>query len=419
MINKTDKILIDVGSSTVKVYKYSDRLNLILQRSLFFKEGFDPEGGISQKNKKELFELLEAVKEQNKNTPIKIYATGIFRKLAPESKVNFIDEVFLRTGLYFNIIDQDLESFYLEMALVGKCNLKEPLLLINIGGGSTELVVMYGKESIEKINLDFGVSKILSDFPGINNEVSNIKLEKIVEYVKSYLPPLKNRPRIAFYTGGELTYMKLAKYPLYKNNLFEDEDHPFIINFEDFREKNKEIFEKITLKNLENLMPENPKWMYGARACSAIAQAICEKYNIEKIIPSDSNIINGVIRQEFRYVTLSGSFRKNLDYILKIKEELEKTGTIVLSPRFTKPKTPGAEFVIFQEKESLSSVELERYHLNSIKNSDALIVCDPQGYVDASALLEIGFAHSLGKRIIFTEKPEEFILNNLPFEVGI
>jgi hypothetical protein len=92
---------------------------------------------------------------------------------------------------------------------------------------------------------------------------------------------------------------------------------------------------------------------------------------------------------------------------------------VVLSPRFTTPKTPGVEFVVFQGEEGLSPLELERYHLNSIKNSDALIVCDPNGYVGASALLEIGFTHSLGKRIIFTEKPEEFILNNLPFEVGL
>jgi len=91
----------------------------------------------------------------------------------------------------------------------------------------------------------------------------------------------------------------------------------------------------------------------------------------------------------------------------------------VLSPRFNVPKTPGVEFVVFQVKEGLSPLELERYHLNSIKNSDALIVCDLNGYVSASALLEIGFAHSLGKRIIFAEKPEEFILNNLPFEVGL
>jgi exopolyphosphatase/pppGpp-phosphohydrolase len=415
-----ERILIDIGSSTVKVYNYfQNQLKLLLQRSLHFKEGFDPEGEISSENKKELFELLEAIKEENKNTPIRLYATGIFRKLAPETKVNFIDEVFLRTGLYFNIIDQDLENFYLEMALVGKCNLNEPLLLINIGGGSTELVVMYGKEAIERVNLDFGVGKILTDFPQINDEFSRVKLTDIVNYVKNLLPPIQNKPKIAFYTGGELTYMKLVNYPLKKNNLFEDEDHPFLIELEDFKNKNREIFEKISLKELENLMPENPKWMHGARPCSAIAQAICEKYNIEKIIPSDSNIINGIVRQEFRHVTLSGSFRKHLDYILEIKKKLETKGVIVLSPRFTVPKTPGVEFVVFQGEEGLSPLELERYRLNSIKNSDALIVCDPNGYVGASALLEIGFAHSLGKRIIFTEKPEEFILNNLPFEVGL
>ena len=109
--HEMEKILIDVGSSTVKVYKYSNKkLNLILQRSLYFKDGFDPEGGISPENKKELFELLEAIKEENKDVPIRIYATGIFRKLAPETKINFIDEVFLRTGLYFNIIEKIIPS---------------------------------------------------------------------------------------------------------------------------------------------------------------------------------------------------------------------------------------------------------------------------------------------------------------------
>jgi len=298
-----ERILIDIGSSTVKVYKYSqNQLKLLLQRSLHFKNGFDPEGGISPENKKELFEILKIIKEKNKDIPIRLYATGIFRKLVPETKVKFIDEVFLRTGLHFNIIDQDLENFYLEMALVGKCNLNEPLLLINIGGGSTELVVMYGKEAIERVNLDFGVGKILTEFPQINDEFSKVKLKDIVNYVKNLLPSIQNKPKIAFYTGGELTYMKLANYPLKKNNLFEDEDHPFLIESEDFKIKNKEIFEKISLKELENLMPENPKWMHGARPCSAIAQAICEKYNIEKIIPSDSNIINGIIRQEFRRI---------------------------------------------------------------------------------------------------------------------
>lgn len=415
-----DKILLDVGSSTIKVYKYSgQKLYLMLQRSIFFKEKFDPEGGISQESKKELFELLDAIKNENKDSLIRIYATGIFRKLAPETKTAFIDEVFLRTGLYFNIISQDLENFYLEKALIGKCNLKEPVLLINIGGGSTELVVMYGDEAIERKNLDIVVGTILTEFPQINEQISKISLDEVISFVKTNLAPLDNKPEIAFLTGGELTYMKLAGYQLEKNELFEDEDHPLLITIDNYQKRNQEIYEKVTLNELEDLMPDNPKWMHGARAFSAIAQAICKKYKITKIIPSDSNLINGAVRQEFRYVTLSGSFRKHLDYILEIKKKLEKNGTKVLSPRFVEPKNPGEEFVVFKGEENLSSLELERYHLNSIVNSDALIVCDPEGYVGASALLEIGFAQAIGKRIIFTEKPQEFILNNLPSEVGL
>jgi exopolyphosphatase/pppGpp-phosphohydrolase len=414
------KILLDIGSSTIKVYKYeNNKLEQLLQRTIFFKEGFDPEGGISEQNKKELLELLYALKEENKDALIKTYATGIFRSLAHKTKINFIDEIFLKTGIYFNIISHDLENFYLEKALVGKCNLNEPLLLINIGGGTTEIVVMYGEEAVERKNLEIGVGKILSEFPQINKSISEINIEKLVDEIKEKLPTLENKPKIAFLSGGELTYMKLSKYPLQKNNLFNDEDHPYLLNSNDYKEKNKKIFEETTLEELENLMPENPKWMHGEGPFSAIAQAICEKYNIETIIPSDSNLINGVIRQEFRYVTISGSFRKHFDHILKIKKELESIGAHVLSPRFEDPKNPGEEFVIFAGEEGLSPLELERYHLNSIKNSDALIVCSPNGYVGASALLEIGYAYSFGKRIIFTEKPEEFILNQLPHEVGL
>lgn len=415
-----DKILIDIGSSTIKVYKHSlGELNLLVQRSITFKDGFDPEGGISALSKKELFELIDSIKEENKGCLIKIYATGIFRNLTHEARVAFIDEFFARTGLFFNIISQDLENFYLEMALVGKCLLNEPILLINIGGGSTELVVMYGKEAVERKNINFGVGTVNTNFPSINESISRVSLQKVVDFVKERLPDLSNKVKIAFYTGGELNYMQLAGYALKPNNLFKDPDHPSLISIADFSKRNENIFKKISLKELESLMPNNPKWMHGARGCSAIAQAICQKYRVKTIIPSNSNIINGIARQEFRYVTISGSFRKHLDYILNIKGKIEAQGTKVLSPRFTGPKNPGEKFVVFTGEEGLSSLELERHHLDSISKSDALIVCDPEGYVGAPALLEIGFANAIGKRVIFVEKPEEFMLNILPAEFGM
>jgi len=415
-----NKILIDIGSSTIKIYKSTqEEVSLLVQRTIPFKDGFDSEGGISDLAKKELFELIDSVKEENKSLPIKIYTTGIFRKLTDAARISFIDEFFERTGLLFNIISQDLENFYLEMALAGKCQLNEPILLINIGGGSTELVVMYGKEAVERKNIDLGVGAINTKFPQINEEMSKITLQEAINFIRENLPDLSNKVKVAFYTGGELNYMQLASYVLKPNRLFKDNDHPSLISVVDFSKRNKEIFEKVFLKELESLMPNNPKWMHGARGCSAIAQAICQRYQIQTIIPSNSNIINGVARQEFRYVTISGSFRKHLEYILKIKERLEARGTKVLSPRFTEPKNPGERFVVFTGEEGWGPLELERHHLNSISGSDALIVCDPEGYVGASALLEIGFANAIGKRIIFIEKPEEFMLNTLPAEIGL
>ncbi|HQD89374.1 MAG TPA: hypothetical protein PKZ10_02700, partial [Candidatus Pacearchaeota archaeon] len=384
-----------------------------------FKDGFDPEGGISVSSKKELFELLDSVKEENKECQIKTYATGIFRNLINETRVSFIDECFTRTGLFFNIISQDLENFYLEMALVGKCLFNEPILLINIGGDSTELVVVYGKEAVERKNINLGVGMVITRFPSINEKISKVSLQEVVNFVKENIPDLSNKVKIAFYTGGELNYMQLANYPLKSNKLFIDNDHPFLISADDFSKRNEDIFEKVSLKELESFMPNDPKWMHGARGCSAIAQAICEKYQIKTIIPSNSNLINGVVRQEFRYVTISGSFRKHLDYILDIKGTLEDQGTKVLSPRFTEPKNPGEKFVVFTGEEGLSPLELERHHLSSISKSDALIVCDPEGYVGASALIEIGFANAIGKKVVFVEKPEEFMLNTLPAEIGL
>ncbi len=421
MLKKSqEKILLDVGSSTVKVYKLLDgNLSLTFSRSLPFKENFSEDVGISDENKTQLYELVSEIQDRNKDIPIKIYATALFRKMTPKARELFIDEFYERTGLYFNIISQDLESFYLELALVGKYPKNDNVLLINIGGGSTELVVMYGKEAIETVKLDFGVGTILNEFPKINSTHSEISAENIVEKLKERLPALENKVSTAFYTGGELSYMNVAKYNLQPNTLFKDLDHPKIITASDFFSRNKDIFSKITLDTLRNMMPENPNWMNGARSCSALAQAIVDKYNISTIIPSNSNLIDGVIRQEVRYVTLSGSFRKHLDYILAVRKALVDKGVKVLSPQFTEPKNPGDEFVVFSGEEGRSPLQLERHHLDSIDNSDALIVCSKEGYVGASALIEIGYAQALGKRIIFTEAPEEFMLKTLPSEVGL
>lgn len=413
-------IIINIGSTSVKVYKIEgEETELLLVDSIDFKENFDPEGGLSNKKKEKLFELIEEIKKKHEDEKIKIIATGLFRKLASEAKRSLIDDFFMRTGLYLNIISQDLENFYLEKALIGKANLDKPVLLLNIGGGSTELKIVYGEEAIEKVNIDIGVGTINKKFPEINSKYSEVEIEDILSLVKEKLPELQNEVDIAIYTGGELRYMELVDYGVADNDLFEDPDHPKKITLEKFSDRNKDVFESLSLNELENKTPDNPEWMHGARACSAIAQAVFEKYNISNIIPSDSDTVDGFARQEFRHITISGSFRKHLDYIVDIRNDLVEKGVDVLSPRFVEPKNPDEEFVIFDGEEDMEPLELERHHLESIEKSDALIVCGPDGYVGNSALIEMGYANALEKRIIFTEEPEEFMLTTLPAEIGL
>jgi hypothetical protein len=110
-------------------------------------------------------------------------------------------------------------------------------------------------------------------------------------------PPAKIKE--AFYTGGELTYMQRTSYPLENNKLFSDPNHPSVISYKNFAQKNEDIFALTTLTQLEKHIPENPQWMHGARACSAIAQAICLTYGITVLIPSNTNLIDGVVQYEF------------------------------------------------------------------------------------------------------------------------
>ncbi len=413
-------IYIDIGSSTVKVYKSSDKgLALLGTKSFHFKEGFAPAKGIIKANKDELIDYVKDIKKKHDGETIKVFATALFRKMTLLAKRKLSDDFFRETGLYFNIVSHELEGFYLEKALSSEYVSDTPILLINIGGGSTELIVKLHGEVLERYYLEIGVGSVLEEFPRLNENYSGHSLIQVVNAIKKLLPQSSIETPVAIYNGGELTYMRLVRYNLRPNDIFQDYDHPYFIIPKDFAIKNQEVYEHISLKELELLMPSDPLWMHGARACSAIAQAIIEHFSVKKLVPSDLNMIHGTAKQEYRTVVLSGSFRKHLPYILAIKQKLSSQRVEILSPRFEDSKNPGEEFVVFEGEEGMSPLELERYHLDMINDCDALVVCASGGYVGASALIEIGYAHALGKRIIFTEQPEEFMLQTLPSEVGM
>ncbi len=82
---------IDLGSSTIKVYCYENELKLIEEHSIYFKNDFDREKGISESNLKELCDYFEEIKTKYdlKYYNTNIFVTGIFRNLTQERKKRF------------------------------------------------------------------------------------------------------------------------------------------------------------------------------------------------------------------------------------------------------------------------------------------------------------------------------------------
>lgn len=109
-------------------------------------------------------------------------------------------------------------------------------------------------------------------------------------------------------------------------------------------------------------------------------------------------------------VVISGSFRKNLDGIMTKVGEFEKAGVVVLSPKFSAPIDPKAEFVVLKTDAVADPKTLEQNHLAAIIRADALYVYNPSGDLGPSATLEMGFALAQGKPVFAKEVPSDFTL---------
>ncbi len=290
---------IDLGSSTIKVYCYDqNELKLLNEHSIYFKNDFDSEKGISTSNLKELCEYFEEIKLKYdlKYYNTHIFVTGIFRNLIQERKQDLVKLFNDKFDLHFNIISHGIENYYLGKAMENDYNGKK-VLIINMGGKTTELVTYVGSKITDTKNLTIGVADLLNNFSEVNNEYSGNTVEEMENFVMNRLSniDLDKDYDCAIFTGGEERFELLTEFHLIDNTLFNDNIHKYMLSLEDYIEGTKKVFYDISLKELYELMPSNPKWMDGARSGAIIPLALFKIANIKWIIPSDLNLINGVI----------------------------------------------------------------------------------------------------------------------------
>lgn len=289
---------IDLGSSTIKVYCFENELKLLEEHSIYFKNDFDVEKGISESNLKELCEYFEEIKNKYnlKYYNTSIYVTGIFRNLVQEKKQELVKLFNDKFDLHFNIISHGIENYYLGKAMQNDYNSKK-VLIINMGGKTTELVTFVGKDITNTQNINVGVADLLNNFDKVNEKYSGNTLEEMEQFITDKLSDvvLDKDYDCAIFTGGEERFELLAGFNLVENTLFNDSIHKYMLTLGDYIAGTEKVLYNMSLDELHALMPSNPKWMDGARSGAIIPLVLFKKANVKWIIPSDLNLINGVI----------------------------------------------------------------------------------------------------------------------------
>ena len=267
----------DIGSSTVKLYEYRTEFKLIEEKSIMFKKEFS-EDGIIKENIDKLLKFIKDVKGKYNLTEknAKIFATGIWRKI-PNTQLEDVKIKFKELNLNFNVISHEKENFYFEKAMEG--NYHNRVMMVNMGGKTTELVIFNNDKVENRVNLNVGVSDVFDKFENINNLDSGISKEEVINYLETLIPEdIDFNCDIAIHTGGELRFQKLVKYNLQENKFFNDGIHKEYVTYEDFDKKNEEILKNTSLEELRCLMPSNPDWMNGAKAGIMLGEAIFKKH---------------------------------------------------------------------------------------------------------------------------------------------
>ena len=107
------KILIHFDTNETKVYELKDgSIGLLHEEQIYFNETLVHDEMFKKFDR--FFEKLVDIVGEISNKTVRLYATGIFEELSKEEQMQLIIHVFVNSNLYLNILDKELERFYME-----------------------------------------------------------------------------------------------------------------------------------------------------------------------------------------------------------------------------------------------------------------------------------------------------------------
>ncbi len=240
---------------------------------------------------------FKQIAEKEKAIILGAFATSAVRD--SQNGIEFAHRIYKETGIEVNIISGAEEA---ELGFKGvskgleKSLEKERFVIIDIGGGSTELILGQGQQMLYRKSFNVGVVRMTGKHI-TTDPVSSKEAAEMLEDVKSILAEgveaiKAYEPTAAIGIGGTATTFGTLKL---KMAIYDREQiHNARVSLEDLETQVAQL-EKLTLpekKTLVGLMPKRADVIYAG---GVILKHILSELNLSAFIVSDFDNLEGIL----------------------------------------------------------------------------------------------------------------------------
>lgn len=126
--------------------------------------------------------------------------------------------------------------------------------------------------------------------------------------------------------------------------------------------------------------------------------------------------VNSSFLESENTVCFLGSLTKQLDAIKEQAKLFQNKGYKVLAPQISKVKTDLNGFIIFEDDNSSNPIVIESDFLEKCMRAESIVVCDKDGYIGNTVMLELGYLLGKNKHFKFIDSPkEEWLLGTINY----
>lgn len=246
--------VIDLGSNSVRLmlmriypngsFKLIDEIKEGVRLSQGMgKDGYLQPGAV--KRNVETIRLFTKLCQTNGIERIIAVATAAVRAAANQQE--FLDQLYQETGIHFRVLSGEEEAYYVYQGVVNSLETKNGII-IDIGGGSTEIIKIRDRELIHSISLPFGAVNLTENFLNKDKNSSSQleKMESFLQGIFSQIPWLEEEKNVRLLGIGG-TIRNLAKIDRRRKNYPLEITHNYHLTAQDLYG----IYEDVKIMNLE------------------------------------------------------------------------------------------------------------------------------------------------------------------------